>query len=124
MFMPFGMGRMNNTRLVAAMVLAIGLVSLFMLPVILRLRQAAEKDPAVRLWLRFRRKLAKAGIETHSSSAPMELAEAVGSEIGEGSQEIYRIANLYQRLRYAPGAPGFEDLARAVRAFRPARQPR
>jgi transglutaminase-like putative cysteine protease len=122
MFRPFGLGQMNSTRLVAIMVVVIVLVSLVMLPAIIRLRQAVENDPAVKLWIKFRKKLARAGIETLSSQAPMELAEAAGSQVHESKGEIDRIAELYYRLRYAPGAHGLDEFARAVRSFRVAGQ--
>jgi transglutaminase-like putative cysteine protease len=123
LFMPLGMGRMDSTRLVALMVLSIGLLFLLLLPAILRLRQVSERDPAVRLWLKFRRRLARAGIEAPSSVAPLELAAAALEHAGDDGKDIERIARLYHRLRYAPGAPGFDEFASAVRAFRPARGP-
>ncbi len=120
MFRPFGLNDMDAKKLVFVLLLAIGLIVLVMLPLVLRLGQGAEKDLAVRHWLKFRHKLARAGVEAPASYAPMELAAAVTQQHFPGAGEVSRIAKLYNHIRYAPEVPRLDEFVRAVRAFRPA----
>ena len=73
---------------------------------------------------RYCRRLARAGIATRASTGPQEVAVLAQDRPGADSAEISRIADLYLHLRYAPGAPGFPEFARAVKAFSPPAGPR
>ncbi len=119
LFLPFGLGSLDARKLVFTMVIALGLVSLLIAPLIMRFRHGASRDPAVKLWLAFRRKLSRAGIETQASDTPLELAAGAGTQNRDVADDIDRIARIYHRIRYAPEAPDIAELARAVRDFRP-----
>jgi transglutaminase-like putative cysteine protease len=119
LFRPFGLGDLDARKLVLILFLAIGLIMVVILPAILRFRPGGETDPAARLWQKFRKKLARAGVETLASHAPTELAEAAARKHRPAAADIRQIADLYRRIRYARHAPQLQDLARAVRKFNP-----
>ncbi|NIM71178.1 MAG: DUF3488 domain-containing protein [Xanthomonadales bacterium] len=119
MLRPLGLGDLSAFKLVLAMVMGAVLVSLLLLPLVLRLRHAARRDPARRLWLEFQGRLARAGVVTRASHGPMELAVAAGAVLVGARQEIEHIVSLYQRIRYAPEPPPITELRAAIRAFQP-----
>jgi transglutaminase-like putative cysteine protease len=116
---PFGLGDLGAGKLVLFLFLTIGLIAIVILPAILKFRQGVATDPAVQLWHKFRRKLARAGVEVPASYAPTELAEAAVRKHRAAADDIWHIAKLYQHIRYARSAPHLRDLARAVRKFDP-----
>jgi len=60
-------------------------------------------DPARAAWKRFRRKLARAGLELPDTLGPLETAQAATARFPARAAELQRIAQLYIRLRYGPG---------------------
>lgn len=121
LFRPFGLERLSPTHLVAILAVALTITALLLMPMVLRMRVAGSRDPAVRLWQLFRRKLHKAGVATHASMTPAELQALAGSQLQGNSEEIGRISELYGNIRYAPNDPDIPALKAAVRGFRPAR---
>jgi len=115
---PFGWERIDQTALVLLMLVAAAIVSGLTLPALLRMRHGRKADPAARAWRRFRDRLRKAGVETFDGQAPMELAAAAGSRMGDGAAEAQHIAGLYTRLRYSATPPAVGEFIRAARAFR------
>ncbi|NNL95348.1 MAG: DUF3488 domain-containing transglutaminase family protein [Xanthomonadales bacterium] len=124
LFQPFGMERLDSTKLVVILVIAITLIAALMSPLLLRLRISSNRDAAAKLWDTFRRKLDKAGINTSAAMTPEELGQAATTVKPGEAEEIGRISALYRQIRYAPDAPPLESLRKAVRGFRAARQGR
>lgn len=121
LFSPFGLERLSPTHLVAILAVALTILALLMMPMVLRMRVAASRDPAVRLWQLFRRKLHKAGVATLASMTPTELQALAGTQLQNDAEEIRRISELYRNIRYAPCEPDIPALKTAVRGFRPVR---
>ncbi len=122
LFMPFGMGELDTTRLVAIMVAAIVTIALLMMPAILRFKLRTATDPAGKLWQLLRRKLAKAGVKTQASMTPGELNMAVYDQLARQSEQVKNISSLYTQIRYAAAGPEISELERAVKDFRPHRR--
>lgn len=124
LFQPFGLERLDSTKLVLILVVAISLIAALMSPLLLRLRISSNRDAAAKIWDSFRRKLDKAGISTSAAMTPEELGRAATAVNPGEAEEIGRISALYRQIRYAPNAPSLESLRKAVRGFRTARQGR
>jgi len=121
LFTPFGFDRLTPGRLIVLLVVITGLASLLVFPVVLRVRGPAEKDPLRRTWLRFLKRLERAGYRARASQGALELAESAAGALPEQSSDIRRIGRLYTQCRYAPEPPDDSELRAAVRAFRPKR---
>ena len=82
-------------------------------------RQAV--DPAVRVWQRFVRKLAKHGVTWAPHEGPLAFAQRAQAALPAQADVIARIAQDYATVRYArQPAPGLlASLSRQVTAFRP-----
>ena len=118
LFMPFGMGFMDYSKLVVMLVLVVALLTTILLPLILRMKDSGRTDAAGRLWQRFRKQLQAQGVETRLSMGPMELAGLAGAQLKDFNDEIHGIADLYTRIRYAQESPEVSELDRAIRGFR------
>ena len=117
----FGIDRLSSGRLIVLLIVATGLASLLVFPVVLRVRGPAEKDPLRRTWLRFLKRLERAGYRARASQGALELAEAAAAALPDRATDIRRIGRLYTQCRYAPEPPDDSVLRSAVRAFRPKR---
>jgi transglutaminase-like putative cysteine protease len=78
-------------------------------------------DAALRLWLRFCARLARAGLPRRPSEGPLDYARRVASERPDLSAGVSEIASLYAAVRYLPGAGEAERerLQQLIAAFRP-----
>jgi transglutaminase-like putative cysteine protease len=120
LFQPLGFEQLSPAQLVLLLLAAIILVSLILLPFLLRMRISRKPDPVVRAWHLLRKRLTRAGMTIEPGLAPMELAARAGSQRLQEAAEIDRIANLYMRIRYADETKLAGDFIEAARAFRPA----
>jgi hypothetical protein len=83
------------------------------------LREALpHNDPALAAWMRFRKKLARAGVSVFPHEGPRDLTRRAARLLFRRSAEIERIGELYLGLRYG-GKSGVVELQRLVREFRP-----
>ena len=118
---PFGMEHLGTTQLLALLVLAMLVIAALMTPLVLRMRVASSRDPALRLWQIFRKKLYKAGVDSTPALTSAELNALAGRRLQKHAADISRIAELYRNLRYAPNGGQLPELKKAVQAFRPTR---
>lgn len=116
---PFGLDRLTPPMLVVLLFVVIAAFSALLLPLVLRIRGPAAKDPLQQIWTVFLKRLATAGYRADTSSGPWELAEQAGRRLPESAAAIRSIADIYGRCRYAPDSPAPGDLKQAVRQFRP-----
>ena len=98
--------------------LALAVSALIVVPVVLRIRGPAEKDPARRAWMKFLKLLENAGFGASLALGPMEVAHEASLALPEHRNIIGRIAVLYSRCRYSPSPPPVSQLERAVGAFK------
>ncbi len=84
------------------------------------LKSWQRPDPAVAAWRRLSSKLAARGLARRAWEGPQDYAARVGQALPECEREIARIAELYQRLRYARlNAPdSLEELKMLVGKFK------
>ena len=122
LFSPFGMDRLTPVQLVLILFVATAILSILLIPLVLRIRGPGQKDPVQRIWQKFIRRLRSAGFESLPSTGAMELAEAASIRLPRQSESIYRIAGLYTRYRYSPSPPPLHDLKQAVKEFHPTRK--
>jgi transglutaminase-like putative cysteine protease len=126
LFSRFGWDFLDSSRLVIVMIVAILVMStavFLLLPLVLKFRSARQKDPLLRLWHKFTRKLAKAGLTVTPSMGPRELATSTGSQLVESQlssaqESIDRITELYLLCRYSQQAGKQEELTELVNSFR------
>ena len=119
---PLGLSGLTPSGLVIALVAALALIGLVVVPLVLKIRGPTTKDPARKAWLLFLSRLERAGLKTSLSDGPLELAASAGGRLPGQRDAIDRIAGLYARCRYSAEPPPVEGLQRAVRAFRPKKQ--
>ena len=81
-------------------------------------RHPATRDPAVRAYRRFQRKLARAGLTRATGEGPLDFAHRVVAARPDLAEPVEHITALYVELRYGrePQDPGF--LNQAVAAFK------
>ena len=120
---PLGIGRVTPVMLVGALALVLTVSGVALLPLILRIRGPAKRDPVQRAWRKFLRRLRKAGFAAAPSRGAIETAAAASRRLPADRGAIRLIAELYTRCRYAPGTPPVAELRHAVRHFRPNRKP-
>lgn len=119
LFAPLGLDSVSPRSLVVIMFAALGLFSLVVFPLVMRIRGPAEKDPVRKLWLKFLKRLESAGFEPNASSGAMELAELASARLPAVAPGIKRVASLYSRCRYSPDPPEISEMQKAVADFRP-----
>ena len=119
LFSPLGLDRATPVVLVAIMFLAIGLFSLILLPIILRVKGPGRKDPLQTVWQKFLKRLKSAGFESRPSNGALELAHAASLQLPGDSPAIHHIAELYNHYRYSSAPPPLNDLKSAVGEFHP-----
>lgn len=120
LFEPFGLEQLGPRGLVVVLVAICAVLGVVFAPVVMRLRKGLHQDRLSRLWSRFRRQLARAGVPITPALAPMELAAVAARQLAGRRLQIHRVAELYQRLRYARLKPDLAEFERALRAFRTA----
>jgi transglutaminase-like putative cysteine protease len=119
LFSAFGLDQLSPAGLVAALSVILGIIALFLLPVILRTAGPEKKDPIKQAWQKFLNRLKKAGFVHSPSDGAMELATAASIHLPADSVDIFHIAELYNLHRYSPEPPDLDQIQLAVREFRP-----
>ncbi|MEE4216869.1 MAG: DUF3488 and transglutaminase-like domain-containing protein [Xanthomonadales bacterium] len=119
LFAPFGLRDLPPGGLILVLAIAVTLFSLVVFPVVLRIKGPGEKDPARKAWLKFLKRLERAGFNASLSHGPMETADAAAQQLPGEAGAIRRVSTLYTRYRYSPSPPAIETLKHAVRDFKP-----
>jgi transglutaminase-like putative cysteine protease len=123
LFTSFGFERASPAMLVSILFLAIAFFGVILFPIALRIRGPGRSDPVQKAWLRFLKRLEKAGFTSQPSSGAIELAGNAAAALPGSALSIHRIANLYTRCRYAPGPPPVPELEGAIKGFHPTPKP-
>lgn len=123
LFKSFGFERASPAMLVSILFLAIAAFGVILFPIALRIRGPGRSDPVQKAWLRFLKRLEKAGFASQPSSGAIELAGNAAAALPGSALPIHRIANLYTRCRYAPGPPPVPELEEAIKGFHPTPKP-
>ncbi len=114
LFQRLGLGRPDWKQLAAwlggAMALLLGLL------ILLEGRQRGNSDPAVRLWRRFCRRLAREGLPRLPAEGPLDYARRARAARPEKARQITDITRRYIEIRYGAGGD-LRALRRAVRRF-------
>jgi len=121
-FSAFGWDVLSSARLVIVMVagvLLVGTVVFLLLPSLLKFHSSRQRDPVVRAWQKFLRKLTRAGFVAPPSLGPMELAEGAGGLLEYSHGSIDRIARLYLLCRYSRDAGDPAELVDLINRFQP-----
>ncbi len=122
LFSVFGWDVLDSSKLVILMITSILVISaliFFLAPFLLRYPSNRTRDPVVRLWQRFVRKLERSGFKPDPSLGPLELAEKAGEQLPYLANAILSIARLYVLCRYADNDAHQADLAERVKRFKP-----
>lgn len=91
----------------------VGVISAFML------REALPKnDPVQIAWLRFRKKLARAGVAIFPHEGPRDFTQRAARQLPHLAEHIQSIGALYLAMRYGKEI-GVKELHQQVRSFRP-----
>jgi transglutaminase-like putative cysteine protease len=75
------------------------------------------RDPAVRSYRKFQKKLARAGFERIQGEGPLDFAERVARTRPDIAAQVSRITDIYVSIRYARGGGDLRTLNRAVSDF-------
>jgi transglutaminase-like putative cysteine protease len=121
LFSAFGWDVLSSAKLVIAMiagVLLVGTVIFLVLPLFLKFHSNRQRDPVLRAWQKFLRKLSRAGYQGLASMGPMELAEAAGSQLECNRDGIRRIARKYVLCRYSRDAGNPAELVDLIDHFK------
>ncbi len=119
LFEGMGMGKLRPIALVSLLFAVLAVLSIILLPLLLRTRGPASRDPVQQIWQKYLKRLRQAGFQSRPSWGAEELAAAAVVELPEQAENIHRISDLYNRLRYAPQRPSLQELRVAVGEFRP-----
>jgi len=122
LFSAFGLDYMSPKGLVFVLFGLVGILSLLLTPLILRNLGAGSRDPVRRAWDKFLQRLKSTGFRHRASDGAMELALAAANHLPANSQEIYRVAGLYNRIRYSQEPPDVSEIQAAVKNFRPGKR--
>ncbi len=120
LFSIFGWNFLDSVKLVIAMVaiiLVLSVIIFVLAPLLLKFRSSRNRDPLVRSWQKFIRKLTKAGFVFLPSMGPMELAANASGQLEYEGDNIYRIAELYMLCRYSRDASSQTELAKLIDSF-------
>ena len=118
LFSRLGVPKTNETILVIAMLIAGGLVTLGLLPLIRQVRSAGSRDPAVLLYQKYLKWLRRKGVDVHPYEGALELAERAAAELPDQSDRILNLAAVYYAYRYGRAKKtGLDTLNRLVKAL-------
>jgi transglutaminase-like putative cysteine protease len=120
LFSMFGWEELDSAKLIILMIiniLAISTVTFILAPYLMKYRTRRQKDPVIRAWHRFVRKLKKAGVHARPSMGPMELADRAGQELQDRADVIMNIARLYSVCRYSGNNARADELVDMIRRF-------
>lgn len=119
---PLGIKSMSPPTLVISLLVVIAVLSALLLPVVLRIQGPIRRSPVQNAWARFLRRLRRAGVPSRPSMGALDVARIASARLPVDTDDIYRIAGLYNRLRYSPTKPDLRELKAAVNGFRPIRK--
>lgn len=122
LFTGLGWGFWDSTKLAIALIAAILVASMavvLLLPLVMRFRSSRKKDPLLRLWHKFHKKLGKAGFNSSPSMSPRELARQANSQLEYKGDGINRIVELYLLCRYSAVTCSQSELAELIDNFHP-----
>lgn len=119
LFAPLGLRRIDAKGLVAVLFGVIAVLSLLLMPLILRTQGPMRPSPLQGVWLKFLRRLGRAGVASRPSMGARTVACEASAMLPGQADEIQRIARLYNDYRYSPTPPGFRDLKQAIKHFKP-----
>jgi len=114
----FGLDQLKPIGLVSLLFAVLGVLAVILLPLLLRTRGPGSRNPVQQLWQKYLKRLKQAGIQARPSQGAQELAMAAAVELPEQAENILRISDLYNRLRYAAEPPPLQELRKAVREFK------
>lgn len=84
------------------------------------LRQRRRRDPALALWEKLSKRLARRGLARRPAEGPQDYARRVAAALPAAADEIGAIATLYARLRYGRPTPAtLDELKRRMASFHP-----
>lgn len=119
LFAPLGVRHMDPKALMMVLLGVIAVLSVLLMPIILRTQGPKRRSPLQITWLRFVRRLEKVGVRWRPSMGARDVALAASEKLPRDAAQIRRIATLYNRYRYSSSSPGLEELKQAVKSFRP-----
>ncbi|KAB7619761.1 DUF3488 and DUF4129 domain-containing transglutaminase family protein [Alkalilimnicola sp. S0819] len=108
-------------RMAGALALLLGGTLLLLGLYLLHERRRQPRDPSLRLYQRYCRKLARGGLPPHPSEGPRDYAHRVSAARPELAARVQQITELYCALRYRSesSSPRLAELRREVDAFKP-----
>lgn len=123
---PFGVDKLDGTRLVALFVLFACAAGAWM--IWLSSRGERQRDPVLRAWHTLARRYRKLGLEREAHEPALAWAERVGKARPDLGIRLLQLSQQFSDWRYADGQPGRREarelrneLVRALRAHRPDR---
>lgn len=111
----FGIDGTNFTRLIVWLVFCV--LALLAGTALLLARRPRTRDPALRAYRKFQRKLARAGFERAQGEGPLDFAERVIRRRPDLAGPVSRVTELYVSIRYGSKGGDTHSLNRAVAAF-------
>lgn len=115
-----GLDDISWKALTALLVVITGIAVLVLAALTLYRLRARAKDPVLRIYEQFCRKLARRGLGRAAAEGPRDYAARVCNARPDLASVVNEISDLYVALRYAPSAPAdvaqFRRLTRAFRA--------
>lgn len=111
----FGIDGTNFTRLAVWLIFCV--LALLAATALLLARRPRTRDPAVRAYRKFQKKLARAGLERAQGEGPLDFAERVIRARPDLAGQVAGITDLYVSIRYAREGGDARSLNRAVAAF-------
>lgn len=120
----FGVERLGTRGLVLLLALTMAAAGALMTPWLLRLGRNRERDPVVKAWRRFLRRLDAAGVPVAASMGPMEVAAVAERHAGTDREAIRGITGAYLRVRYASRQEEQANLLRRLNRYRPGNRKR
>jgi hypothetical protein len=114
MWRELGLPRPEPWQIALALIGFTALWSALLIPWLLRSRAS---DPALRLWERFCRRLARAGLPRATSEAPLAYARRAARRWPQAREALTQVARAYCEARYGAGAAasGLSELRAAIR---------
>lgn len=110
---PLGIDRASGAQLTAAFAVGAGLALALTLWVLVRGRPA-PRDPLVRAWQAFTRRLHRAGLAKHPWEAPLSFGERVALALPAQAELLRSLSRRYASWRYAPGELAADDKSRLI----------
>ena len=119
LFAPLGVPSMDAKGLMAVLLGVIGVLSILLMPLILRTQGPMRRSPLQSTWVKFLRRLKRAGVQSRPSMGANTVAAEACAILPGQADEIGHIARLYNGYRYSPSPPALRELRQAVKGFKP-----